>query len=173
MDGFAPAYALASAADYALFTSRFEPCGLTQFEAMKYGCIPIVTNTGGFASTVLQSDETDTPTGYKTEHSFFMTDETLRNNLNITGEITDKNRRTLRDTALAEEVKNAMERATLTTLSSKEEHEKIMRNCLTAKAGWENNAQFNDGTPAIEKINEFHFNHDNRIEPNRTFINHR
>lgn len=173
MDGFAPAYALASAADYALFTSRFEPCGLTQFEAMKYGCIPIVTSTGGFASTVLQSDETDTPTGYKTEHSFFMTDETLRNNLNITGEITDKNRRTLRDTALAEEVKNAMERATLTTLSSKEEHEKIMRNCLTAKAGWDNNAQFNDGTPAVEKIDNFHFNHDNRIEPNRTFINHR
>ena len=170
IDGFAPAYALATAADYALFTSRFEPCGLTQFEAMKYGCIPIVTSTGGFASTVLQSDETDTPTGYKTEHSFFMTDETLKSKLNISGEITAKNRRTLRDTALAEEVKDAMMRATSATT---EEYEKILKNCMNAKTGWDNNSQFNEGTPAIEKINNFHFNHTNRTEPHRTFINHR
>ncbi|MBQ3641760.1 glycosyltransferase, partial [bacterium] len=48
IDGWAPGYAFASAADYAIFASRFEPCGLTDLEAMKYYCTPIVTNTQGF-----------------------------------------------------------------------------------------------------------------------------
>ena len=73
IDGWAPAYAMASAADAAVFTSRFEPCGLTDIEAMKSYCTPIVTNTQGFKQKNFdprRSDEADKATSFKTQHEF-------------------------------------------------------------------------------------------------------
>ncbi len=43
-------------ADMILVPSKFEPCGLTQMEAMHYGAIPIVRRTGGLADSVVDFD---------------------------------------------------------------------------------------------------------------------
>ena len=46
------AYALQLAADFYLMPSHFEPCGLTQMEAMAKGALPVATSTGGLVDTI-------------------------------------------------------------------------------------------------------------------------
>ncbi len=54
-----------AASDYYLMPSRYEPCGLTQLYALKYGTIPIVRLTGGLADTVEEyNEERLSGTGY-------------------------------------------------------------------------------------------------------------
>jgi granule-bound starch synthase len=45
-------YRTYAAADFAVMPSRYEPCGLVQMEAMRFGTLPIVTPTGGLSDTV-------------------------------------------------------------------------------------------------------------------------
>lgn len=53
-----------SGADMILMPSRFEPCGLVQMIALKYGTIPVVRATGGLVDTVRDYNMHEKPTGF-------------------------------------------------------------------------------------------------------------
>lgn len=88
------AYAIQLAADFYLMPCRFEPCGLTQMEAMAKGTLPVAMSTGGLVDTV-----EDGVNGFRTEVFFTegrrvygsnLTAKRLKNNVNAYAETLQK-----------------------------------------------------------------------------------
>lgn len=63
--GFDPgtAHRMMAGADLLLVPSKFEPCGLTQIYALRYGTLPVVRSTGGLVDTVEHG-----VTGFRFDH---------------------------------------------------------------------------------------------------------
>ncbi|MBN1130351.1 MAG: glycogen synthase [Chitinispirillaceae bacterium] len=60
------AHLVNAGSDFFLMPSQWEPCGLNQMYAQRYGTLPIVRAVGGLDDTVIQYDEeTGTGTGFK------------------------------------------------------------------------------------------------------------
>ncbi|GAB6171757.1 glycogen synthase GlgA [Paradesulfitobacterium aromaticivorans] len=106
------AHMIYAGADMFLMPSRFEPCGIAQMIAMRYGTIPVVRETGGLKDTIMPYNET---TGTGNGFSFA--------NYN------------------AHELLYAVQRALKIFQEDKQAWEHIRQNALTSDFSWERSAQ--------------------------------
>ena len=61
-------------ADAIVLPSRFEPCGLTQFYGLRYGCVPVVARVGGLADTIIDANDAAVSAGVATGIQFHPVD---------------------------------------------------------------------------------------------------
>ena len=79
------AHKIFAGADVLIVPSRYEPCGLTQLYALKYGTVPVVRATGGLTDTVEEfNGDQNSGTGFKfKEAEPSALEETLLNALGL------------------------------------------------------------------------------------------
>lgn len=70
----ATAHLIQAGCDALLVPSRFEPCGLTQLCALRYGAIPVVSRVGGLADTVVDANPAALAAGVATGVQFLPVD---------------------------------------------------------------------------------------------------
>ncbi|WP_370400075.1 glycogen synthase GlgA [Sulfitobacter sp. JB4-11] len=108
------AHLIQAGADATLVPSRFEPCGLTQLCAMRYGTLPIVSVTGGLADTVIDANEAALAAGCATGIQFAPT--------------------------TAAKLGDAIDRA-MAIYADTKAWQKIQRNAMKHPVGWDVSAQ--------------------------------
>ena len=68
------AHMVQAGVDFLVVPSRFEPCGLTQLCALRYGAAPLVARVGGLADTVIDANEAALAAGVATGVQFYPPD---------------------------------------------------------------------------------------------------
>ena len=71
------AHLIQAGSDALLVPSRFEPCGLTQLCALRYGSVPVVARVGGLADTIVDSNPVGVGAGISTGFQFSPVNETM------------------------------------------------------------------------------------------------
>ncbi|KAH0467281.1 hypothetical protein IEQ34_004519 [Dendrobium chrysotoxum] len=104
-----------AASDMFIIPSLFEPCGLTQMIAMRYGSVPIVRRTGGLNDSVFDVDDDTIPVQYRNGFTFLTPNE--------------------------QELNNVMERAFKYYKKSPENWQKLVQKIMRLDFSWESSAQ--------------------------------
>lgn len=105
------AHELYACLDFLLMPSLFEPCGLSQLIAMRYGTIPIVRKTGGLKDTVFDLDDEKIPS--KKRNGFVF------------------------ENATKEDLSNTIERAFQLFLKKPKEFQSISKRIMQQDFSWE------------------------------------
>src|SRR5690606_17840122 len=64
------AHGVQAGADMLIVPSRYEPCGLTQLAALRYGAVPVVARVGGLTDTVIDASPMALAAGAATGFQF-------------------------------------------------------------------------------------------------------
>lgn len=127
INGFVRTDLVASAADLFLVPSKFEPCGLTQLEAMAKGALPIATSTGGLVNTI--KDDVD---GFRTKE-FYDIEDGWRTTKKLYGDKNKPNRFSSNGDAYCE----AMERALNVFYNDHAKFEKMQKTAMQNDFSWD------------------------------------
>ena len=145
---------LVGSATYSIFTSRFEPCGITPLESFASGTPVISTRTGGAPDFIAATR------GYLTEHAYLRNAEDLKidpkelagKSGEEIGNIIDSKRMF----ANAQEVKECLKAATADYGAGAEndvvsKYAQMVRDSISQKIDWHENAAYNGGKPANDR----------------------
>ena len=152
VNGFFP-NRLASCATYSIFTSVFEPCGITPLESYAAGTPVISVNTGGARDIVKSLDEgvdaISDQTGFLSKQPYLLNPESftysteeaarMKANKDVSWSIVDDKRRNKSSDEIAGCIKRAIG-------LDNESYNKMVANTLAQKISWEENAGYNGGT---------------------------
>jgi starch synthase len=108
------AHLIQGGSDALLVPSRFEPCGLTQLAALRYGTVPIVARVGGLADTIIDANEAALAARVATGIQFWPLTKA--------------------------EFLRAVDRA-LALWASKDRWHRLQRNAMRAEVGWDHAAR--------------------------------
>jgi len=134
---------IANCVDLGIFTSRFEPCGITPFESYATGTPVISINTGGAPDFIRPGK-----TGFLTKSPFMLNPEKLGLAANVSDEELDKARKANSAKEVAEQIKAYLEPLKDGTWETKQKE--YIKNCVAEKIEWHNNSEYNGGKSALE-----------------------
>lgn len=142
---------LANCADAAIFTSRWEPCGITPFESFASGT-PVINIKSGGAPDFITAGKT----GLLTKDPFMLSAAKLGLDKNVAYDTLDEARveHSAKDTAaMIKEYLKPVEDGSFET-----KQKQYIENCLKEKIEWHNNNAYNGGKSALEVYLKDKFN---------------